>query len=134
MSIKTLTKDRFTFIAYKRENFGDYVELKKTVDGLTSQEHTSDIAIDFTPCISILENEMAIIASTIKKLLPTKRCLHLITKEADLKKLRQNHIMSFENVKVYENHSEFLNDVNRTEGTNRDAGAGEEGNKRDAGG
>jgi hypothetical protein len=129
MPIKTLAKDRFAFIAYKRENFSDFIELKKTVDGLISQEHTSDIAIDFTPCISILENEMALIASTIKTLLTTKRCLRLIIKEADQKKLRANHMLSLGNVKAYENHGAFLGDINRTAGADRDEGTGEEENK-----
>jgi len=129
MPIKVLKKERFTFIAYKRENFSDFIELKKTVDGLASPEHTADIAIDFTPCMTILENEMALIASTIKTLLTTKRCLRLIIKAADLKKLQANHMMRFENVKVYETHRALLSDINRTKGTNRSEGAKEEENK-----
>ena len=61
--------------------------------------------------------------------------MHLITKEADLKKLRQNHIMSFENVKAYENHGAFLGENNRPEEMPRRQGPGRKRiNNRDTGG
>jgi hypothetical protein len=79
--------------------------------------------------MTIMENEIALIAPTIKTILPTRRRLRLIIKEADLKKLRANHMLSLGNVKVYENHGEFLSDINRAAGIDPAAGAEEEDNK-----
>jgi hypothetical protein len=59
----------------------------------------------------------------------TQRRLHLIIKESDLKKLRGKHLMTFENVKVYEDHGAFLGENNRPEEMPPAAGAGEEENK-----
>jgi flagellar hook-associated protein FlgK len=121
MSIKTLAKDRFALIAYKRENFGDFVEFKKALDEIVSQKQAMDIALDFTPCPTIMENEMALIASTIKSLLASHRCLRLIVNAASLKKLQQNHMLSMGNVKVYENHASFLSDINSAAATSKEA-------------
>lgn len=114
MPVKAVKKPDFIYIAYKRECPKDYMDFKAELLNVTDTEGNSgDIVVDVTKSEVFNEAEVACISTVLRVLHGTKRTLRLIMSRPIYKKLEYSNLFKAKNIAVYDNHRDFMVDINK---------------------
>jgi len=109
MPIKSIEKETFTYLVYKRESLHDYMEFKDELDRFVkTKDSKKDVVVDFTKSDSITEGEAGLLANVLKKFMGTKRTLRLIVTKPIQEKLNSQNLFMSDNLMIFNSHKLFL--------------------------
>jgi prephenate dehydratase len=109
MPVKSIEKEGFAYIAYRREGTKDYMDFKAEVEAHVKKDGGSnDIVLDLTKSDSLTEDEMGVLAEVLGSFRGTKRALRLILSKPIHDKLDSQNFFKANNLSAYDNHASFL--------------------------
>jgi hypothetical protein len=105
MPVKTLEKDNFIYIAYRRKTGKDFMDFKNVIDSfIKTDSRLRNVIVDLTKNMMITESEINVLCNVIKKNTGTSRTLYIIADKKTNDKLRSIRLTDAAGVMVFDNH------------------------------
>jgi hypothetical protein len=114
MPVRKITKENFTYIAFRRSHPGDTGVFKREMENIVST-CTSDIIVDLSREPLVTDGEMAVLVRAAKALQETNRTLRVMVAPANSKRLEAKRLHNEGNIAFYNDYSALLKVMNSPE-------------------
>ena len=114
MSLKKSVTDQFIYLRYIRKEYKDFSHFKRELENmLSSSVGDRVVVVDFTGSTGITSSEIGLLVRLINKFKGTARFLRIVGTEQITKTLKSTNVHKLENLTIYTDQKEFVEQVKK---------------------
>ena len=114
MPLEKLQKPGFVYIAYRRNNIGDFSIFKSAIEAsIKDGQNLQDIIIDLTKYPVLTDGEAGLLTKAIQRLQGTSRHIRIIAGNRVKEKLESINAQAIKTAVIYPSHEQFLEAFNK---------------------